>query len=80
MLACDLVEKRAPGCLGDLFGITPPKSNIDTKNDGFLNVSPASNMAILGIYLEDHPSTCKWLGSPPFMSHEKPIWKGNNPT
>ena len=20
-------------------------------------------------YLEDHPSTCKWLGSPPFISH-----------
>ena len=23
----------------------PPKSNIDTKNDGFIDVSPASNMA-----------------------------------
>ena len=21
----------------------------------------------------------KWLGSPPFISHETPIWKGNNP-
>ena len=21
-------------------------------------------------YLEDHPMTCKWLGSPPFISHE----------
>ena len=21
-------------------------------------------------YLEDHPRTCKWLGSPPFISHE----------
>ena len=29
--------------------------------------------------LEDHPRTCKWLGSPPFISHEKAIWKGNNP-
>ena len=26
-----------------------------------------------------HPRTCKWLGSPPFISHKKPIWKGNNP-
>ena len=31
-------------------------------------------------HLEDHPRTCKWLGSPPFISHETPIWKGNNPT
>ena len=29
---------------------TPPESNIDTKNEGFLNVSPASNMAINGEY------------------------------
>ena len=33
----------------------------------------------------DHPAwriipVSKWLGSPPFMSHEKAIWKGNNPT
>ena len=25
------------------------------------------------------PRTCKWLGSPPFISHKKPIWKGSNP-
>ena len=25
--------------------------------------------------LEDHPRTCKWLGSPPFRSHEKAIWR-----
>ena len=24
----------------------------------------------------DHPSGCNWLGSPPFISHETPIWKG----
>ena len=24
-------------------------------------------------YLEDHPGTCKWLGSPPFVSHKKAI-------
>ena len=39
---------------------------------------------VCGWYLEDHPRTCKWLGSPPlvtpiFLSHEKAIWKGNNP-
>ncbi len=32
-----------------------------------------------GNYLEDHPRYCKWLGSPPFTSHEKAIWKGNKP-
>ena len=30
-------------------------------------------------HLEDHPMTCKWLGSPLFISHLKAIWKGNNP-
>ena len=34
----------------------------------------------VGRYLEDHPSGCKWLESPLFISHKKPIWKGNNPT
>ena len=28
--------------------------------------------------LEDHPRTCKWLGSPRFISHKKAIWKGNS--
>ena len=28
-------------------------------------------------YLEDHPRTCKWLGSPPFISHEvRPFVRG----
>ena len=36
--------------LGILLGY-PPKSNIDTKNDVFFNVSPASNMVILGIHV-----------------------------
>ena len=32
-------------------------------------------------YLEDHPRTCKWLGSPAFKIHQKAIWKGShNPT
>ena len=26
------------------------------------------------------PRYRKWLGSPPFVSHETAIWKGNNPT
>ena len=31
-------------------------------------------------YLEDHPRTCKWLVSPPFIFvMKKAIWKGNNP-
>ena len=29
--------------------------------------------------LKNHPRTCKWLGSPPLISHQKAIWKGNNP-
>ena len=30
------------------------------------------------IYLEDHPSWCKWLGSPPFfMPWSSAIWKGS---
>ena len=32
------------------------------------------------IFLEDHPRYRKWLGSPPFISYENAIWKGNNPT
>ena len=28
-------------------------------------------------YLEDHPRTCKWLGSPPFISHKfRPFGRG----
>ena len=30
----------------------------------------------LRIYLEDHPSGCKWFGSPPFISHEFMAMKG----
>ena len=29
-------------------------------------------------YLEDHPRYRKWLGSPPFITHEKAIWKGSH--
>ena len=32
-----------------VLSFTPPKTNMETKHDGFKNVSPASNMAILGI-------------------------------
>ena len=35
------------------------------------------NMGIMSSCLEDHPRTCKWLGSPAFTSHETAIWKGN---
>ena len=34
-----------------IFWYTPRKTNIDTKNDGLEDVSPASNMASLGIYV-----------------------------
>ena len=28
-------------------------------------------------FLEDHPRNCKWLGSPPFISHEiRPFGRG----
>ena len=43
---------------------------------------PGPKMNILKtsrVHLEDHPRTCKWLGSPLFISHEKNMWKGNNP-
>ena len=33
------------------LSVHPPKSNIDTKNDGSLKVYLLSNMAILGIHL-----------------------------
>ena len=29
-------------------------------------------------HVEEHPRTCKWLGSPPFISHETAIWKGSH--
>ena len=32
-------------------------------------------LGMLATYLEDHPRTCKWLGSPPFKSHEWPVGK-----
>ena len=31
--------------------VTPPKSNIDTQKDGFLDVSPFKHGVILGIYV-----------------------------
>ena len=44
-------------------------------------ISPPYNCMVLGgYYLEDHPRYPKCLGSPPFISHKKAIWKGNNPT
>ena len=37
---------------------TPAKRNIDTKHDGLENVSPASNMTILGIYVNIFRGKC----------------------
>ena len=31
---------------------TPPKTNMDTQNDGLEMVTPASNMAIFGTYVK----------------------------
>ena len=32
-----------------------------------------------GVYLEDHPRTCKWLGSPPiYKPWSSAIWKGSH--
>ena len=41
-----------PNCLCGGY-VTPPKSNIDTTNDGLENVSPASNMASFWVSLLD---------------------------
>ena len=31
----------------------------------------------VGVLLEDHPSGCKWLGSPPFIGHKvRPFARG----
>ena len=37
------------------------------------NLGKGSNLT----YFEDHARTCNWLGLPPYISHEKVIWKGN---
>ena len=47
-------------------------------------VQPPTRFRSLGKQKLRNPSkssrTCKWLGSPPFISHKAAIWKGNNPT
>ena len=43
-------------------GFTPPKTNIDTKNDGLEDVSPLKHGVILGSYVSfqgSKPSTCR---------------------
>ena len=38
---------------------------------------PQKKMALENLYLEDHPSGCKWLGSAPFISHGvRPFGRG----
>ena len=57
-LACTMARflkpRRQKGSEGGIFDTasTPPKFKIDTKHDGLENVSPASNMANLGIYVK----------------------------
>ena len=49
-------------------------------NEGFRwgNTFIKTHLDILqgGPYMEDRPRTCKSLGSPPFISHEKAIVRG----
>ena len=42
---------------------TPPKTNIDTPNDGLEMVTPASNMVIFSIYVgvSKNRGTPKWM-------------------
>ena len=42
--------------------LTQGQGQVDT-----LEKAEKSDFCLL--YLEDHPSGCKWLGSPPFVSH-----------
>jgi len=59
------------------LGNYPPK--VMENGPGFwVDVFPIKNgdYSIAFISLPE----CKWLGSPPFISHETPIWNGNNPT
>ena len=53
---------------------------LPSNNRGYLSRRCGGRGGFSAVYLEDHPRTCKWLGSPPFMSHEWPFGKGNNPT
>ena len=46
---------------------------------GIDQINPELCLGAIWSYLEDHPRTGKWLGSPPFTSHKKAIYTGNKP-
>ena len=63
--------------------ITPPR-NSRPYDQGLWKPLVSLNKALSnpnfwGGSLEDHHRTRKWLGSLPFISHKKAIWKGNKP-
>ena len=57
---------------------TPQKSNIDTKNDGLENVSPASNMASLWVSMLDFRGVGGWPKIPKRTLLGTKIWPGKN--
>ena len=65
--ACFL--KRGPRCVGS-------GNSLELAHPATITGSSGAEVA----NLEDHPRICKWLGSPPFISQEKGVYKGNNPT
>ena len=58
-------------CLG-AFNFKKNNSPPQTSRSNMQEKMPTANRIEfhLILYLEDHPRTCKWLGSPPFKSHE----------
>ncbi len=65
---CSISTVSTTTIAGWIVAITPPYFAADLVD-------------IIAPYLEDHPRTCKWLGSPPFIRHKKAIRKGShNPT
>ena len=53
----ELLSQIARRSLSCLISATEPVTSLYDPHHGSM------------MYLEDHPSLCKWLGSPPFMSH-----------
>ena len=62
--------------------ITPPRMLARHHKDYMILVPKPTQMCncfILGAWRIILSDLDTWLGSPPFFSHEKAIWKGNNP-
>ena len=58
--------------------LPPPKSHPNFNPTQNSNQNPKNQLNSTKPRLEDHPRTCKWLGSPSFISHRKAIWKGSH--